>query len=102
MISKKLIRKANRSRKMAANAMRNMQIPAYSPVVFGVNDDDQREVLVDTEKTIGIVIVIVVMSVDDVDIDMAELAVELAMAIEVVIELMSMEVAIELISILTI
>jgi hypothetical protein len=89
MISKKLTRNASRSRKMVANAMRNMQIPAYCPVVLGVNVDDQREVPVDVKNTmvIGSMSAIVVVSEGDVDMDMEELSVELAMIMS--IELMS-------------
>jgi hypothetical protein len=93
MISKKLSRNASRSRKMVANAMRNMQTPAYCPVVLGVNVDDQREVLVDVKNTIVIesMSAMVIVPEDDVDMDMEELSVELAM-----------DIAVELMSILTI
>jgi hypothetical protein len=79
---------------MVAKAMRKMQIPAYCPVVLGVKPDDHRDVLVDVENTVAMVFmsVIVVVSEDDVDMDMAELIVELAMAMDVAIELMSIMV----------
>lgn len=71
--------------------MRNMQIPAYCPVVLGVNVDDQREVPVDVKNTmaIGSMSAIVIVSDDDVDMDIEELPVELAM--DVAVELMSIE-----------
>lgn len=75
---------------MVANAMRNMQIPAYCPVVLGVNADDQREVPVDVKNTVAIVSMpAIVVSEDDVDMGMEELSVELAMGIAV--EPMSIE-----------
>lgn len=76
---------------MVANAMRNMQIPAYCPVVLGVNVDDQREVPVDVKNAIVIdsMPVIAIVSEDDVGMDMEELSVELAMGIAV--EPMSIE-----------
>lgn len=80
---------------MIANTMRNMQIPTYCPVVVGVNAEVQREVPVDVKNTmaIGSISIIVVVSEDDVGIDIEDPAIELGvvMAIDVAIEFTSME-----------
>jgi hypothetical protein len=48
--------------------MRNMQIPTYSPAVWGVKADDHRGVEVDAKKVMAMVsIPIVVVLEDDVD-----------------------------------
>lgn len=99
MTSKKLTRKASRSLKIVANAMRKMQIPAYCPAVPGVKCDDQRGVLVDVKNTIAIesIPIIVVMSED-------ELAEEVAMDIPDIVSVADAvaDIDIELISILAI
>ena len=63
---------------MTATEIRNMQIPAYSPVLCGVKEFDQRGVDVETKKVIAIesAPIIVVPEVDvDVDIDMISVVV---------------------------
>jgi hypothetical protein len=46
-----------------------MQIPAYCPIVLGVNDDDQRELVVDVTNTMGIGPIPAIVSDDDVGMD---------------------------------
>ncbi|KAF2995644.1 hypothetical protein E8E13_000471 [Curvularia kusanoi] len=67
--SKKLTRNATNKRNMAASAIKKIQIPAYCPVLWGVNDFDQSGVEVDTKKVIAIVSApIIVIEVDEVEV----------------------------------
>ncbi|PQE06942.1 hypothetical protein CJF32_00009202 [Rutstroemia sp. NJR-2017a WRK4] len=77
--SKKLTRTANKARKMAAKAIRNMQVPAYCPVEVGVQVIEKRGVLVEVKNVIAIVSIDINVVADE-DID-KELSVELAMDI---------------------
>lgn len=78
---------------MVASAMRNMQIPAYSPVLCGVKAVDQSGVVVETKKVIAIESApIIVISDDDV-----EVAIELAIdMVPVVVEVISIVIDISI------
>lgn len=52
--SKKRTRKASRPRKSAANAIKNMHVPAYWPVVVGVHAIEKSGVLVEVKKVMAI------------------------------------------------
>jgi hypothetical protein len=75
----KLTRTANKARKMAAKAIRNMQVPAYCPIEVGVQAMEKRGVLVEVKNVIAIESIDMNV-VPDPDIDI-ELSVELAMDI---------------------
>lgn len=82
MIVKKFTRNVINARKITVNTMRNIQAPAYCPVVFGVKADDQRGVLVEVKKTMSIDCVLMTIEVD-VAIDDMELAVDVPISISI-------------------
>ncbi|KAJ4372832.1 hypothetical protein N0V86_008198 [Didymella sp. IMI 355093] len=63
-----VLRIASNSLNIVARAMRNMQIPAYSPVLCGVKDVDQRGVEVETKKVMAIESAPIIIC-DGVDVD---------------------------------
>jgi hypothetical protein len=81
---KKFTRNVTNARNIAVNAMRNIQAPAYCPVVFGVKADDQRGVVVEVKKTMSIDSPLSAIEVD-VAIDNVELAVDVAMSMSIMV-----------------
>lgn len=53
-MSKMCARTASKPRQMAARAMRNMQVPAYWPVVIGVHGMEKSGVPVEVKKVMAI------------------------------------------------
>jgi hypothetical protein len=69
MISWNRTRIATKARKVAANAMRKMHVPAYWPSVFGVQAYEYNGVVEDVKNTIAIEsIPIIDDELDDIDI----------------------------------
>ncbi|KIW07055.1 uncharacterized protein PV09_01946 [Verruconis gallopava] len=78
---------------MAERAMRNMHVPAYWPVEFGVQVDEKRGVVVDAKNVIAIVSISIIPDEDisaafdeeEVAIDMADIVLDAAEAADIVI-----------------
>jgi hypothetical protein len=69
------MRKASNARKIAASAMRNMQVPAYCPVDVGVQAVEKSGVLVEVKKVMLIMsMLIIVIPESAVGIDMPPIA----------------------------
>lgn len=46
---------------MVAKAIRNMQVPAYCPVVWGIQEDEKRAVLVEVKKVVAIESIVIIL-----------------------------------------
>jgi hypothetical protein len=83
---------AIRARKMAAKAMRKMQVPAYCPAEVGVQDVEKSGVTVEEKKVMAIMLIgiIVLLSVAmgmDMAVDMLAMSpVAVAMFIDIDVE----------------
>lgn len=65
---------------MAANAIRNIHVPAYWPVVFGVQADENSGVFAAVKNTMAIESIPIIVLLDD-DMPLIELSVEVAIDI---------------------
>lgn len=60
---------------MAAKAMRNIQVPAYCPIDFGIQERENKGVVVDVKKVMAIAFIPIISSVDDMSIAPVELGI---------------------------
>jgi len=73
MNSKKLTRIASKARKIVANAIRKMHVPAYWPVEAGVQAMEKRGVVVEVKNVIAIESIPIIEEEDEsMDIDVEE------------------------------
>lgn len=80
---------------MAAKAIRNMQAPAYCPVVFGWNAVDHRGVVVEVKNTMVMEFIPMVISPEE-DVDMGiDPSVEVAMGMPDMPSVPDMDIDIE-------
>jgi hypothetical protein len=69
MTSMMFRRAASSARKMTAKSMRNMQVPAYCPVVAGFQDEEKRAVVLDVKNVMVIWSIPIIIPDDELPVD---------------------------------